>query len=267
MLVAVAGCGRLGFGVMGSGGDAGDAPPVTGDVAGDAVVAPGAGLVAWYRFDEGSGTTITDSAGTGNDELAQTYNAAATAPEWTTGHFGGGLTLFASGQDSVDVNVDTKLVLPGAWTVSAWVSFASLPASGDAFAIVVKPNAASQHNYALFLDDGYIIAAGALQWVAAFHDVNGTESAVGVPATVTVGSWYHVVGTWDGSNLAVAVDGQGEASGMPLLPPSATSYASRETLIGRNECCAQYLDGTIDDVRIYDRALAPAELAILATQP
>ena len=56
-----------------------------------------AGLVGYWRLDEGSGTIAYDSSGNGHDgELIGN-------PEWVTGYFGGGLE-FAGSPDKVDVD-------------------------------------------------------------------------------------------------------------------------------------------------------------------
>src|SRR5204862_5079984 len=70
-----AGIGGIG-GTSGSGG--------TGGTGG----AEPAGLIAFWRFDDGSGTTVVDSSGNG-----QTLTLSASGADWATGHAGGGLSV------------------------------------------------------------------------------------------------------------------------------------------------------------------------------
>ena len=56
------------------------------------------GLVGYWKFDEGSGTTASDSSGYGN---TGTLSTGASAPGWTTGKVGGALSF-----DGVDDYVD-----------------------------------------------------------------------------------------------------------------------------------------------------------------
>lgn len=70
--------------------------------------------------------------------------------------------------------------------------------------------------------------------------------------------WYHVVGTYDGTNINVYVDG--------ILSASQTSDTGLTNVgdiqIG-SDGTTPALDGEIDDVRIYNRALSEAEVGQL----
>jgi hypothetical protein len=72
-------------------------------------------LIAWWRFEEGSGTTAYDSSGNGNDG---TLVGGAT---WTTGRFGGGIELDGtSGYVSVpDFELTTNAITFTAW-LNGW---------------------------------------------------------------------------------------------------------------------------------------------------
>ncbi len=72
-------------------------------------------LIAWWRFEEGSGTTAYDSSGNGNDG---TLVGGAT---WTEGRFGGGIELDGtSGYVSVpDFELTTDTITFVAW-VNGW---------------------------------------------------------------------------------------------------------------------------------------------------
>jgi hypothetical protein len=253
-LVAV-GCGRVDF-------DAARLDAAS-TVAPDGALAQG--LVAWYRFDEGSGLTVTDSSGRGNN--GNTGPCGFPYPTWGPGRIGTAMQFSATRSNCVAVPESANLELAGAWTVSAWVAPSSLPAAGQAYALVVKPNGISQHNYALFLDHGYIGAPN-LGWTAAFHDVNGKEWSSSVTAAISIGAWSHVAATWDTASLVVYVDGAAVATTMPGLPPSASPFLpGPSTLLARNQCCAQYLDGALDEVRIYSRALSSSEIQTLYATP
>ncbi len=74
--------------------------------------------------------------------------------------------------------------------------------------------------------------------------------------------WHHVVGTYDGSVLKQYVDGklEGEASHEGSIDRNEWNVN-----IGKNPANnTQYLNGGIDEVRIYDRALTQEEVAWLA---
>ena len=77
-------------------------------------VAP-SGLVAYWKFDEGSGTTAADSSGNGNT------GTLINGPLWTAGRVGNAL-FFDGIDDNVTVLDSTSLHLSSSFTLSAWVN-------------------------------------------------------------------------------------------------------------------------------------------------
>jgi subtilisin-like proprotein convertase family protein len=69
--------------------------------------------------------------------------------------------------------------------------------------------------------------------------------------------WYHVAGTWGATGLRIYVDGVLMGSNPYAGPaPSWTVY----NLIGRGSWPNSQIEGLIDEVSVYDRALSPAEI-------
>jgi len=74
------------------------------------------GLVAAYSFDEGSGTSINDLSGNGNN------GTLINGPTWAAGEYGSALS-FDGTNDYVSIPDATSLQFgSGPFTVSAWVS-------------------------------------------------------------------------------------------------------------------------------------------------
>jgi len=75
--------------------------------------------------------------------------------------------------------------------------------------------------------------------------------------TPVVGKWYHVAGTFDGSRLKLYVDGE-------LVDDIAATWVqnngSVDLWIGQEMCCNNNISGLIDDVGLYKRALAAADV-------
>ena len=72
------------------------------------------------------------------------------------------------------------------------------------------------------------------------------------------GTWYHVVGTYDGSVMKLYVNGQLENS----TPAAGNIFiSSTKWIIGAfNSETDAFFDGIIDDVRIYKRLLMQMKL-------
>lgn len=75
-----------------------------------------------------------------------------------------------------------------------------------------------------------------------------------------VGEWHHICLTYNGTTAIVYVDGNQVASGA-----RSWTLTPLKAFIGRQVNGAEYWNGSIDDVRIYNRALAPNEVLALAS--
>jgi len=73
---------------------------------------------------------------------------------------------------------------------------------------------------------------------------------------ISNGAWQHVIGTWNGTNVVLYLNGQQKSSG--VLKSVASWPSSIE--IGASEA-AEHFNGFIDDVRVWDRALSSGEVS------
>ena len=199
------------------------------------------GLVAAYAFDAGSGTTVADSSGNGN---AGTISGAT----WSTaGKYGGALSFDASRQAYVGVPDSASLELTTAMTLEAWVNPTSV--TGSWRTVIFKQRSGGMA-YALYGNDGQDRPAGQVYTTAEQSSRGGAQLAAN--------TWTHLATTYDGSALKLYVNGAQVAS-VPVSGPVATS--SGALTIGGNAIWSEWFAGLIDDVRIYNRALAPGEIA------
>ncbi|WNV85981.1 glycoside hydrolase family 2 TIM barrel-domain containing protein [Umezawaea sp. Da 62-37] len=172
------------------------------------------------------------------------------APEFVDGHRGKAISL--SGLDDfVEVYRDRRLDLTGtALTLDAWVKPARW--TGD-FRIISK----GDHQYTLKMKTENTLE---------FFVHSGTWRVVQaqVPADF-YDNWHRVSGTYDGAALRLYIDGR-EVGSTPFT--GAIDTSSAEVNIGRDfetswndpSNVGRMSHGTVDDVRIYDRPLTPAEL-------
>ena len=90
--------------------------------------------------------------------------------------------------------------------------------------------------------------------------VNSGSGAVGgeVGSTaMVVGNWYHIVGTFDGSTVSIYLNGSLQASGTHALTLASGNKAFR---FGNNLNSDGQLNGSLDDIRIYNRAIPASEV-------
>ena len=198
------------------------------------------GLVAAYSFNEGSGTTVSDSSGNGN-------NGTISGATWTSaGKYGGALS-FNGKSSRVVVNDSASLHLSGGMTLEAWVSPTSVPTFWQD--VIYKQN------------DIYFLEAGSSlsknpPAVGATFSSHGDQFLAGASA-LAANQWTHLAATYDGATLRLYVNGAQVAS--RAMSDSVTSSSS-PLQIGGDSAFGQYFKGIIDEVRVYNRALAPAEI-------
>ena len=206
------------------------------------------GPVAAYGFNEGTGTAVADSStGGGNPGTAAGTSWAA------VGRFGRALS-FNGSSSSVTVADSASLRLTTGMTLEAWVNPAALGAS--TWRTAVFKQTAGGMAYALYANDGGGRPTGQV-------NVVGEQNAAGT-AQLPLSTWTHLATTYDGATLRLYVNGAQVAS----KPQTGSIAASTGPLkIGGNAIWGEYFSGLIDEVRVYDRALAVTEIQADMTAP
>src|SRR5919204_489335 len=98
-----------------------------------------------------------------------------------------------------------------------------------------------------------VIDPGGAKFGVGVGGVNHPLSAGGV---VTAGSWYHLVGTYDGSTQRLYVNRALVAS---QAPTGNVDTVGGDFRIGTTRA-TEFFNGTIDDVAVYNKALTPAQV-------
>ncbi len=158
---------------------------------------------------------------------------------------------------------NSALDISASFTISCWVNLEALPISSSWFGVVVKVTVppSGVFNYMLLLDGG-ALASGGVGWLLA-TDGNVFPGAK-FSTTPNLNQWYHIAGTYtEGSDtFTIYVDGiqQAQASAAGYPPTGTAPF-----LIGVDPSTAgTNFNGIIDDVRIYNRALSPSEVEVIA---
>ncbi len=208
--------------------------------------APLVGQVAKYAFDEGSGITTADSSGNG-------LNGLLTSTTWTTAGKNGAAVSFNGSTSYVNLGNPTLLRLTGSMTVSAWVRATATP--GDDGQIVAKSNNANGWQLKTSPDTGP-------QTFAVSITGSGSVRTQRYSTTVRqLDTWYHVAGVYNAAarTLDIYVNGVLDNGVLVGAVPGTQTNANVNVNVGRRSG-GFYFAGTIDDVRIYTRALAAAEI-------
>ena len=204
------------------------------------------GLVGYWKFEEGVGTTVTDVSGNGN--VGTLYNS----PAWASGKSGKGIYLTA-GRD-------------GNWNDGQWMQ------TGKGFG-------GNRWSIALWMKPDLPIPAG-LPYYNGYYFLSSSDSQT--PGEQLLGirdngifrlltslakfsfsgqtGWRHIVISYDGKNLVAAIDGQIRGTKDDWPNPLPTSERRRIGSLGGR---TNNFSGSMDEVRLYNRGLSLKEIAIL----
>ncbi len=164
------------------------------------------------------------------------------------------LDFVAASNEYVEIGDVAPLNITGsAITLSAWVKIASTTAEKK---VIAKwSDSAGAFSYLLSVG-----GAGNNKLVMAVA-TPGQTTSVGT-TSMSVGTWHHLVGTYDGTTMRVYLDGV-EDDTSPATGNINSTTAPVRIGIGSGTVPEQPLDGSIDDARIYDRVLSADEIAMI----
>ncbi len=199
-------------------------------------------LIAYLPFDG----DLSDKSGNGNDGTS--YGALSTV----SGKINQGMS-FDGIDDYIEVVDSASLDITNNLTMESWFSPTTTINSTNSNARIVD----KQNAYYLLFD--YPSTNGKLKLVL---KIGGTwVNVASVTATWNAGQWYHIVGTYDGSTMRIYVNGTLENS-KPMTGNIGTS--DYKLFLGTravsNVPTNMFFNGSIDEVKIYSRALDSAEV-------
>lgn len=201
------------------------------------------GLVGYWKFDEGSGATVADSSGNGNT------GTLVNSPSWTTGKVGGALQFNGSTNYVNAGNASNLDVAGGDFTAGVWIN--------------TQTTAKKFFLQKADLNDGWNL--GINMNADIFLELRDSSSASGTtasfPTAIATNTWYYVAVVKSGTNITVYKNGisLGTQAAYQNLSNAAVNFQ-----IGRLDWWTPgYFIGSIDDVRLYNRALSAAEIMAL----
>ncbi len=213
-------------------------------------IGPSSGLVAYYTFDQAdvSGASVMDTSGNNNTGKSTNNPAVVSGKK----------------NEALQFNGTNYVVLPHASfnltsgvTIGAWVNVSALSnqvilARGRVFGANV-----AHQVYALRFE-----GSGAVKF-----EVSDKVSRKGVYSTskLTPGTWYYVVGSFDGANVNIYINGNKEgsvATGYSTLNanPDYGKYGTAIAADTNDNPLRTFFKGSMDEVRVYNRGLSTSEV-------
>jgi hypothetical protein len=218
------------------------------------------GLVGYWKMDEASWTndcstnTVMDSSGNGNH--GQSCPASTGPTGGTAGKYGNSGD-FDGSNDYVNIGNPTTLQLTGAMTVSAWVNYDT---TDDNTRIVSKSGGGGSRSWEINIEntnpDYYRFSIGT---------DSGSTTVVAQSSTndgPELGKWTHITGVYEPSKyVRLYKNGVLIAENTNNIPSSQWNNSNNVNIGARGGGLLH--NGKIDEARVYNRALSPAEVTQL----
>jgi len=195
-------------------------------------------LVGWWTFEDGSGDRVADVSGKNH-----TGKFVGTV-QWAEGKVGGGIQIDGGARSGVEVADADDLRIGGDLTMALWVK---MTAPGADWACLFGRGSYEMRNYGLWIEPGTR---------KIMYQQYGALVNVYAKKLLEVGQWTHLAVTVEGTTVKIYVDGQVDGQdtkpGPPLTGPAPLGIGSA---IHHGS-----LNGLMDDVRLYRRALSAEEI-------
>jgi hypothetical protein len=222
------------------------------------------GIVVHYTFDQDQGTNVVDSSGNGNNGTmagSVTYSNSigdlGLAPRFTS-------------KDTYVISTNTGLNCNGATglTISVWVKMAAYTTYGRAVT--------HGRSGAAYLGGGTLSLGGVYggnPYGGGFSIALSTNESTSLPFPrfASLGTWYHVAALYDGVTLSLYTNGvQYAQTSVPTAYLNRAVFDANQLdfVVGKAAEVPTWTDthinGWLDDLRIYKRALSVEEVRILA---
>jgi hypothetical protein len=219
-----------------------------------------ADLVGHWRLDEGSGTTVSDSSGYGNDGTV-TNNPNLDDLTWITGISGSALEFHGDTSaygtaDYVDCGNDASLNITGPISIALWIRpDADDPegkgSPGGETAPMAKAMSGMSPDWSWQVRYGW----GGPEPYMSFTFNTSPRAWAFVGRNLERYEWAHISCSYDGTTLKCFLNGEETDS----TPMGAITGSQTPVLIGSDGWGCDWI-GAIDDVRIYNHALSEAEI-------
>jgi hypothetical protein len=196
-----------------------------------------------WLFDEGSGKTVSDSSGNGNDgEIVGEL-------EWVDGKFGKALQYPGESMNLVMLPNSDSLNPTSGITIMAWGWL--VEGTGNNRRFLQKSTAGSDNQYRLLLEWGNF----------RFDPGPGVSPQALDTPVFAEEEWHHVAGVYDGSESAIYIDGEkvaSQAASGEMIPSDGPIFLGAKWNDPGHP--GDYWKGMIDELAVFKRGLTADEI-------
>lgn len=194
-------------------------------------------LISEYKMD-----------GNANDSWGSNPGTIVGAPTVSTDCVYGSCYSFNGTSDAIGLGTSSTLEPTAAITLAAWAKFGG----GSYSHIITNPSSDVTHNW---YDYDISLSAATAYFKLRTANLTGAET---ISKAVGSSGWHYVVGTYNGSNMTLYVDG---VAGTPYAKTGAIQYlAYAQITVGAWTTTQEYFKGLIDEIRIYDAAVSGSQI-------
>ena len=222
-----------------------------------------------YSFDVGTGTSVLDSAAGNNGTLT-----GATLPQWVPGKIGAGALSFSgdgvynttANESAVTLTNDLSPLLGSTTTMDVWIKTTQVGSNQHFQAPAIT--GVEQNGGTNDIDWGTLDATGHIGVYV------GDSGGVYSTAPVNDGQWHNIAMTRNATTGLVQIFVDGILNGSAILdtgnktsPFKLIGALTDVAADGVTRTGANYFNGQLDEMRLYNQVLGSGEIAGLALVP
>jgi len=204
-------------------------------------------LLGLWKFDEISGTAISDALGVNNGTTTATVNQVG---------IDGKAIKFDGLGDYARVPYSASLSVTGLdnFSVSAWFYLDSISIANGQNLVCLKTNDANYWSVLLRIDANNAIIFYAKNSSATTYDANTANSAV------TTGQWYNVIATLNDGTMKIYLDGVDATTAADTFSGTMFPFNDYVYFGAGSSSSVSYIRGYIDEPALWDKTLSGDEI-------
>lgn len=214
-------------------------------------------LLLWYKFNEGSGTNLTDSSGNGASGWVK-------GGSWVTGKSGSGYAINLNGTSDYARSSNNLASSTNILTVCFWEKVTASDAGVHLHAVLGPDWSTNSASFFSYYSGTVSAKDGGIQYGA-----NKREEYTG---TISTNAWHHIAYIFDNSTTAgdvkIYIDGSQVSTTVSSNTKNANGNFKTDVLyFGGTDKLSYYFYGAVDDFRVYSGALTVNDILNLYSNP